>query len=251
MIPLDELKKILGRGVSIIGCDKNGLVALEKSCGVLSHPNENGGGRMALLACEYDFAEQCYLHPGGGKIYLLNRLDSPVSGVILLGLNPEVAQAAKAAFENKTVEKKYVALVKGFPRHSSGIWRCRLRKNFVGRSIKISTGAGVYAETSYEVVESFRVHGVTLSVLNLFPLSGRTHQLRVHCSQNGLPIVGDETYGSARFNAFFLKNFGGLRLFLHAEKISLFYEIGGRHSSFAAESSVNFFQFLEEIKNAC
>jgi 23S rRNA-/tRNA-specific pseudouridylate synthase len=241
---LDELRKNLGRNVALIAHNENGLVVLEKPCGVLSHPNENGCDPMALLTCPYDFSEQCYVGDGGGRIYLLNRLDSPVSGVILLGLNREVAEAARVAFKNKMVEKTYTALAKGFPRHGSGIWRSRLHKNFAGKSIKMSTGFGVFAETKYEVVKSFRVHGVTLSVLNLFPISGRTHQLRVHCSQNNLPIVGDETYGNIKFNVFFRKNFGHIRLFLHARKISLSYEVCGRSFNFAAETPVDFLGFL-------
>jgi 23S rRNA-/tRNA-specific pseudouridylate synthase len=247
----EELQKFLGRGVSIIECDSNGLVALEKPCGILSHPNEKNDGRRAILTCQYDFIEQCYVCTDGRKIYLLNRLDSPVSGVMLVGLNRKVTEAVKISFESKRVVKKYAALVKGFPRHGRGIWQSRLRKNFIGKAIKMSPGTGVFAQTKYEVVESFRAHGVTLSILNLFPISGRTHQLRMHCSQNKLPIVGDETYGNANFNVFFLKNFGHLRLFLHAEEISLPYEIDGKSFQFKAKSSVNFPRFLEELKKTC
>jgi 23S rRNA-/tRNA-specific pseudouridylate synthase len=238
-------QKFLHGNVAVVKCDKNGLVALEKPCGVLSHPNVGNGASNALLQHPYDFDEQAYICEGFGKVYLLNRLDAPVSGLILVGLNPKVAKAVKITFESKKVFKQYVALVKGYPRYKSAVWRSRLDKNFVGKSIKMSPGSEFFAETKCCWVESFRACGVTLSILNLFPVTGRTHQLRVHCFQHALPIVGDETYGDSKFNAVFQKNYENYRLFLHCEKVSLTYALGGKIFTFHVHSVVNFAEFLK------
>jgi 23S rRNA-/tRNA-specific pseudouridylate synthase len=241
------LQKFLHGEAAIVQCDENGLVAVEKPCGVLSHPNTENDARNALLRCPYDFEEQAYICEGFGKVYLLNRLDTPVSGLILVGLNPKVAEAVKIAFESRKIFKQYVALVKGYPRYKHAVWRSRLDKNFVGKSIKMSLGSGFFAETKCFWIESFRTCGVTLSILHLFPVTGRTHQLRVHCSQHALPIVGDETYGDSKFNAVFQKNCEGYRLFLHSEKISLTYTLGGKIFTFHAHSRINFVEFLESF----
>ncbi|MDR2603076.1 MAG: RluA family pseudouridine synthase [Puniceicoccales bacterium] len=241
------LQKFLHENTAIVKCDENGLVAVEKPCGVLSHPNAGNDPSDALFRCPYDFDEQAYTCKGFGKVYLLNRLDAPVSGVILVGLNPKVAEAVKIAFESKKVFKQYVALVKGYPRYKNAVWRSRLDKNFIGKSIKMSPGSGFFAETKCFLVESFRLCGVTLSILNLFPVTGRTHQLRVHCSQHALPIVGDETYGDAKFNAVFKKNYESYRLFLHSEKISLTYVLGRKIFTFHAHSSINFVELLKNF----
>jgi 23S rRNA-/tRNA-specific pseudouridylate synthase len=241
------LQEFLRGNVAIVKCDENGLVALEKPCGVLSHPNTENDAPNALLRCPYDFKEQAYICEGFGKVYLLNRLDVPVSGLILVGLNPKVAEAVKIAFESKKVFKQYVALVKGYPRYKNAVWRSHLDKNFVGKSIKMTPGSGLFAETKSCLVESFRTCGVTLSILNLFPVTGRTHQLRVHCSQHALPIVGDETYGNVKFNVVFQKNYESYRLFLHSEKISLTYVLGGKIFTFHTRSTINFAEFLKDF----
>ncbi|MDR2738070.1 MAG: RNA pseudouridine synthase [Puniceicoccales bacterium] len=243
---VDGLLKILGKGVVVAGYDGNGLVALDKPCGILSHPNGNCGGARAVLSCRYDAVEQAYVLPCGRRIYLLNRLDSPVSGLILVSLGVEIADAVEVAFEEKKVNKEYVALTKGFPRHNCGIWRSKMEKKLPGKFIKVIPGAGVFAETKFECEGSFRVRGVTLSIVKLFPITGKTHQLRVHCAQNGLPIVGDETYGNPRFNAFLRKNFENYRLFLHSRRISLSYAIGRKFFDFDAVSTVD---FMEIVKN--
>jgi 23S rRNA-/tRNA-specific pseudouridylate synthase len=239
------LQRFLHGNATIVKCDENGLVAVEKPCGVLSHPNRESDTSNSLLRCPYDFEEQAYVCKGFSKVYLLNRLDAPVSGLILLGLNPKVAEAVKIAFESRKVSKQYTALAKGYPRYKNAVWRSRLNKSFVGKSIKMSSGSEFFAETKCCWVESFRLWGVTLSILNLFPVTGRTHQLRVHCSQHALPIVGDETYGDSKFNAVFKKNCGNYRLFLHSEEISLTYVLGGKIFTFHAHSAINFAEFLK------
>jgi 23S rRNA-/tRNA-specific pseudouridylate synthase len=239
------LQRFLHGEAAIVKYDENGLVAVEKPCGVLSHPNAENDALNALLRCPYAFDEQAYICEGFGKVYLLNRLDAPVSGLILVGLSPKVAESVKIAFESKKVFKQYVALVKGYPRYKNAVWRSRLDKNVVGKSIKMSLGSEFFAETKCFWVESFRLWGVTLSVLNLFPVTGRTHQLRVHCSQHALPIVGDETYGDSKFNAIFKKNCESYRLLLHSEKISLTYALGEKTFTFHAHSAINFIEFLE------
>ncbi|MDR1890736.1 MAG: RluA family pseudouridine synthase [Puniceicoccales bacterium] len=244
---LQGLQRFLHKDVSIVKCDGNGLVALEKSRSVLSHPNEKNDEQNSLLGSPYDFEKQAYVCEGFGNVYLLNRLDAPVSGLILVGLNSKVAEAVKIAFENRKISKQYVALVKGYPRSKNAVWRSRLDKNFVGKSIKMSSGDGLFAETKCSWVESFRACGVTLSILNLFPVTGRTHQLRMHCFQNSLPIVGDETYGDFRFNAIFRKNFENYRLFLHSEKISLAYTLEGKNFTFHADSMTDFSAFLKNF----
>ncbi|MDR3144002.1 MAG: RNA pseudouridine synthase [Puniceicoccales bacterium] len=236
---------LLQGGVSLIGCDKNGLVALEKPCGILSHPNGRSSCDRALIACPYSGSEGAYVCENGSKIFLLNRLDSPVSGVLLIGLSRTVADAVKFAFKCRNVFKRYVALSKGFPRSKSGMWSCGLRKFSDGKSIKMSAGPGMFARTRYETVTSFRSRGVTLSALNLFPITGRTHQLRIHCAMNGLPIIGDETYGDSQFNRTFREIFKNDRLFLHSAEISLTYAIGGCKFNFQAASCEDFSESLE------
>jgi 23S rRNA-/tRNA-specific pseudouridylate synthase len=241
-----SIAPLLNGGASIVGWDGNGLVALEKPCGILAHPNGRGKCERALLACAYDAVDGAYVCGDGKRIFLLNRLDSPVSGILLVALSRTLAEAVKFAFKCKNVFKRYVAVAKGVPRNKCGMWTNRLCKISDGKSLKVSAGYGVIAKTRYQAIGSFRACGVTLSVLNLFPITGRTHQLRVHCAMNGLPIVGDGTYGDAKFNRTFEKVFKTGRIFLHSAEISLTYAIDSRSHHFQASSREDMMKCFEE-----
>ena len=113
--PIDQLP--LNRAVHLLSHNEDGLVALEKPAGALSHPNAKGESRRSLLTADYDLKEECYQWiDGDGKTrraWLINRLDSPTSGVILLGLNQEISQTIKKEFATHRVTKIYYALVRG------------------------------------------------------------------------------------------------------------------------------------------
>ena len=107
------------QSVSILNHNKHGIVALEKPDGVLSHPNSRNEKKPALLYAQYDFDREYYFWKDAQgneqKAWLLNRLDSPTSGVILIGLNQMIKDAVRLAFENQTTKKIYYAIVKGCP----------------------------------------------------------------------------------------------------------------------------------------
>lgn len=236
---IDSLRKYLHDRVRIVSCNEDGLVAVEKPCGILSHPNDDYKvNTRAILNCRYDKNMQAYICDNI-PVYLLNRLDSPVSGLMLLGLNDSIAEIVKCTFKSGNVKKVYVVLAKGFPRHMNGVWRSRLSKKIINGNLMVSCGSGDFAETRFQVLKSFRILGTTLSILKLMPITGRTHQLRVHCAKNGLPIVGDETYGDVSYNKFFRKNFSSSRLFLHSSSISVNYVINGINRMFCAKSEID------------
>ncbi len=218
----DELP--LGPGVAALSVHSGGLLALDKPAGVRSHPNRNLPDRRALLAAAYDSQNECYgwMKPDGaaGRLYLLHRLDAPVSGVILTAFSEKGAARAKALFAERRVEKVYYAVVRG---HFPGLretWRDHLRVEHRGGRARTRTGGGSEAVTH---VRCLRVpeHEVPCSLLELKPLTGLTHQLRVQCARRGLPIIGDRIYGDFRFNRGAAKASGSGRLFLHALRISL------------------------------
>lgn len=218
----------LGPGVEVLGHHACGLLALRKPPGILSHPNRSSGeSSRSLLAAPYDASAQCY-RVGDREIHLLHRLDSGTSGVILVATCPEIASNVRAAFSEDRVEKVYHALVKYRPNPNSGHWNDRLRKSHEGGGVRSKTGEGAMARTRYRWVK-VDPNGLNISLLELRPLTGRTHQLRVQCEKHECYILGDKTYGSFSWNR---KLFGiGVpdRLYLHASSISL--KFAGRDGS--------------------
>jgi 23S rRNA-/tRNA-specific pseudouridylate synthase len=222
--------------------DANGLVALAKPAGILSHPNESGDQARSLLAAPYDHAAECYVWAGEGggepvRAWLLNRLDGATSGVILLASDGELAGEIRRQFREKHVAKTYQALVFGHPPRRSELWRDLLAVRRQGGQIRTTADAGrVPAESRLTVVHSRGVGEGALALIQLEPRTGRSHQLRVQCAKRHLPIVGDQTYGDFRRNREFAKRTGARRLFLHSLATRFDYRWRGRAFTFAASA---------------
>lgn len=226
----------LGPGVRELARDANGLVAFDKPAGVLSHPNDGRDRPRSLLTCAYDQPQQCYRWSGGGRLWLLNRLDGATSGVILLAASEPLAQVIREQFARKRVQKIYEALVFGKPSERSQVWRDLLAVQKQGGVVRTRAGAGnVPAETHMRLL-GHQQGAFSVSLLRLEPRTGRSHQLRVQCARRHLPIVGDQTYGDFALNRAFAKATAESRLFLHSRETAFAYEFGGREWHFRAEA---------------
>lgn len=228
----------------MLGHDSNGLGALAKPAGVLSHPNEEGKERArSLLLAEYDLKAECYIWKDTAsgdlrRLWLLNRLDSSTSGVILVAADGRLAADVKAQFLRKAIAKTYVALVFGTPRMPREVWRDRLVIERKGGMVRSSAAGGhIPAESECRVLRSSR-GAQPLTLLELKPHTGRTHQLRVQCAKRHLPIVGDQTYGDFARNREFSKAKKEKRMFLHSLETQLQYRWNNRDWSFAAKAEL-------------
>ncbi len=122
----------------------------------------------------------------------VHRLDGDTSGVLLLARSPGALAAFGEMFESRRMEKKYLAVTAVEPRETE--WTCRLAltpdPQRIGRII-VDERAGKASETHFRVLE--KIPGLALIECN--PVTGRTHQIRVHLAESGCPIVSDELYG--------------------------------------------------------
>lgn len=229
-----------GPGVRRVECDANGLAALDKPEGVLSHPNAPKDEGRSLVRALYDTGDESFRwrDPAGRerRLWLINRLDSATSGVILAASDGELAREIRAQFRRRRVLKVYEALVFGKPRQAAETWRDSLGVNRQGGRIRAVAGAGsLAAECRMALVRSLP-GSPQLSLIQLEPRTGRSHQLRVQCARRGLPIVGDGTYGDFGANRRFARAGGSKRMFLHCLEVAFDYEFGGREHSFAARA---------------
>jgi len=213
----------------------SGLLAVEKTEGILSHPNPGKSGEICLLDATYDPDMEVY-QKDGQTWYLLNRLDGPTSGLILLAENRDIAKAVKDAFARHVVRKTYFALVKGIPPRKKDTWRDCLKMTRKGGALRTAVVPGRPDSEACMQLQK-RGEGIPArALITLQPATGRTHQLRVQCASRHLPIIGDGTYGDFSFNREFKRRTGLGRLFLHSRKISLEVELSGKKVSFSAES---------------
>ena len=246
---MDDITPYLHKACHIVAADNHQLLAIYKKENVLTHPNTPSCVNQALCRLPYDFDQQGYCLGEGRYLFILNRLDSPVSGLLLATTQKEVAESVRRSFKDKLPQKHYWALVKGFPVASHGRWRSRLQKQTHGKKIKMHSGKGEWAETQFERLFHFKCHNLTLSLLKLLPVTGRTHQLRIHCAENHLPIVGDATYGDVAFNNLIRKWSDSSRLCLHSYEISVPYTLEGRTSTFHSSVAQNlpYPELLEQL----
>ena len=236
---IDQLP--LNRGVHLLSHNEDGLVALEKPAGALSHPNAEGESRRSLLMSDYDLKEECYqwIDVAGKtrRAWLINRLDSPTSGIILLGLNQRISQTIKKEFATHRVSKIYYALVLGVSRTSAGAWADNLKKDVRQGNRRIKQRQIVPVKARYQMIKS-PTGGFPITLMKLMPVTGRTHQLRVQCKKHKLPIVGDRTYGCFSFNKEVAMRTEIRRMMLHSAETIVNYSFEGKVCQFTAKSDL-------------
>ena len=227
----------LGEGVTPLTRDANGLAAFNKPAGLLSHPNESRDEPRALLTCRYDKEAQCFNWTAADgsprRLWLLNRLDSATSGVILTAASEKLAQAVREHYAKKLVNKAYQALVFGRPHKNIEYWRDQLAVTKSHGRIRTATIGNVPAETRFQLIKHTQ-RSFSISLIKLEPRTGRSHQLRVQCAKRQLPIIGDQTYGDFGLNRAFAKAHQTKRLFLHSLETGFSYEFAGKSHAFKA-----------------
>lgn len=174
------------------------VLVVNKPCGMLSEPR----------------GEYCPEKTLADYGYIAHRLDRDTSGVVILAKTPEVQLFLKKQFKAREVHKTYVAVVSGQLKLDEARLDLPLLRNLKRPTTFLVDANGKPAETFYKVLKT----NGELSLVELRPTTGRTHQLRVHMQYLGHPILGDRVYGGAKAN----------RLFLHAEKLEITLPAGER-----------------------
>ncbi|MEO6848069.1 MAG: RNA pseudouridine synthase [Chthoniobacterales bacterium] len=173
-------------------------IVIDKPAGLLVHPTKPGGpptlwdGLRELLA--YEIVNK-------GQISLINRLDRETSGIVLVCKNPVSARTFAMAMEDGRIKKTYHALVYGWPAENTFTITSPLLRIGEKEPSKIWLKRGIHAdgdfsETVVEVLERRQTADKkTFSLVLARPLTGRTHQIRVHLASVGHSVIGDKIYG--------------------------------------------------------
>lgn len=230
----DALGAFLHKKVVVVARGENGLVAVNKPVGVISHPNTGVASRSALLLAPYNLRRRAYAVIGG-EVFLLNRLDEPTEGLVLLAQSERVAKSVRESFRKHAVQKTYYAFVKAGPVPAKSWHDFAVERND-GKSVRLSPGKEMEMRTNVKVVEKIQFGDLSCFLLELHPLTGRTHQLRFQCAKHGVPIAGDRIYGDFKYNKAFHGATGSHRLQLLAAEIEFDYTLAGKVFHFFARS---------------
>lgn len=188
--------------------EDGGLIVLNKPSGTAVH----GGSGLSFGVIEGLRA----LRPEARFLELVHRLDRDTSGILLVAKKRSVLRDLHEQLRVKTVQKDYLALVRGQWQKHCKVVQAPLMKNVLqsGERIVRVSAEGKPSETRFEVVERFE----QATLVKASPVTGRTHQIRVHTLHAGHPIAFDDKYGDRDFDAQVAAS-GLNRLFLHAAAI--------------------------------
>jgi len=219
------------------------LLVIDKPAGVVVHPGAGHPGDTlvdALLAHRPDLAcaDLDPTRPG-----IVHRLDKDTSGLMLIAARREAQIALQAMFKARRVHKVYLALLRGRLVPERGAIDAPLGRNPKDRKkMAIRREGGRDARTEYTVREY--LPGCTF--LEAVPLTGRTHQLRVHFASIGHPVVGDRTYG--RGAQLLAPHLVVPRQFLHAWRLSLAHPITGAQLDLSSDLPRDLAEILEALR---
>lgn len=214
-----------------------GLLVVDKPAGLTVHPapgHPSGTLVNALLAVCPDLSGIAgTLRPG-----IVHRLDKDTSGLMAVAKNDWAQQALSQQLKDREVHKTYLALVHGIPSPREGVIEAPIGRNPKNRKKMAVVAGGREAITRYRVREEMA--GGRYALLEVAPVTGRTHQIRVHMAATGHPIVGDATYGKR-------SDVVG-RQFLHAWKLAFAMPLSRRTVEFESPLPPDLRNALETLR---
>jgi 23S rRNA pseudouridine1911/1915/1917 synthase len=228
------------------------LLALDKPAGVVVHPTHAHTEGTLMNALLW----HARLWPEPQRPSLVGRLDKLTSGVVLVAKSAAMHAALQRAMTDAACEKDYLAVVYGRVSPPQGEIRLRLgRDRSDRRKIAASASAGVPCLTRFERLARATLPDAGASLLRCRLVTGRTHQIRVHLSAQGWPIIGDPDYGEPRWSAVADSGVAAaLRAFprqaLHAWRLSLVHPVSGARLLIEAPLPEDFRELLALLRLA-
>ena len=223
------------------------LVAIDKPSGLLVH-------RSLIDKHETQFAMQMLRDQFGQLVFPVHRLDRPTSGVLVFALSAEIARMLGEQFANQTIDKTYLAIVRGHIAEKGEINYALKEKldkiaDKFAKQDKPAQDALTYFERSATFELPFtvgRYPSARYSLVKLLPKSGRKHQLRTHLAHINHPIVGDTTHGDGKHNRFLREQFNLKGLALTCKSMQLLHPVSGQRVSLHCQLDINIHDLMEK-----
>ncbi len=211
--------------IGIVYEDENILI-INKPAGLTVNRSETTKGDTLQ-----DYLEQNYKIPVE-RSGIVHRIDKETSGLLIIAKNDEAFTNLQKQFKDRIVKKKYISLVHGRLNSDGEVSVPVGRLPWNRKRFGVLAG-GREAFTKYHIIKAIDINGEAMTLLELYPETGRTHQIRVHLKYLNHPIFGDELYAgrkTARNDRKILP-----RLFLHASKISFIHPKSGERVEFESD----------------
>jgi 23S rRNA pseudouridine1911/1915/1917 synthase len=192
--------------------ENSDLVVINKPAGMVVHPSP-GHDQGTLVHAALGYIPELVNIGGEERPGIVHRLDKDTSGLIVIAKNDLAHRWLQDQFKSRKVEKTYLALVDGKPPTPAGRVEAPIGRNTTHRKLMavVPLDKGREAVTEYRTLESFAAH----ALLEVHPLTGRTHQIRVHLAFLNCPVAADMVYGKRK------PTVGLNRHFLHASRLKI------------------------------
>ena len=220
--------------------EDNHLLVINKDAGVLVQGDKTGDTPLSDLAKAY--VKEKYQKPGEVFMGVIHRIDRPVSGLVLMARTSKALERMNEQFKNREIEKNYLAIVRNRPAANAGNlvhWLIKNPETNVTKAYEKEVPNSMRSELNYKLIGE--LEGFYLLEVN--PITGRPHQIRVQLASMNCPIVGDNKYGYPRGNK-------DKSICLHAHQVKFMHPVKKEEMQlFAALPQDNFWQkFLPLIK---
>jgi len=185
------------------------LIVINKPCGILVHRTK--------ISEDTDFVLQRLRNQIKRRIYPIHRLDRATSGVLLFGKTKEAAAAVAEQFRDHTVQKKYIAIIRGFVEETATIDYPLARNAYSPKQEAIT-----YYKKLHEITLPYaigRYETARYSLVEVKPITGRSHQIRRHFSHLRHPVIGDKRHGDIHHNKYWKETLEIPRMLLHAREL--------------------------------
>src|SRR3954465_6687218 len=195
--------------------EDNHIIAVNKRPSDIVQGDKTGDTPLSEFVKQY--IKEKYNKPGEVFVGTVHRIDRPVSGIVLFAKTSKALARLNQMFQTKEIQKTYWAVVKNKPPHKSGKLIHYLKKNEaknMSKAYQKETDGALRCELDYEII----AQSDTYSLLEVRPLTGRHHQIRVQLSVMGSPIKGDLKYGFDRSNK-------DASIHLHARKVEFIHPV--------------------------
>ncbi|HEU4684866.1 MAG TPA: RluA family pseudouridine synthase [Nitrospira sp.] len=250
-VPKAEPLELKGEAIPLdLLFEDDQLLVLDKPSGIVVHPAPgNWTGTLVNALLHHFQTSGGTVSTIGGKERpgLVHRLDKETSGIMVIAKTDQAHRHLAAQFKHHTITRLYEALIWGVPKKVQGLIELA-----IGRDIKERKKFSARSARPRECATEYRVHrryGRFAAHVLLYPRTGRTHQLRVHLSSLGHPILGDLTYGGRKVSS--LNGLEIPRVMLHAKTLGFHHPTSGEYLEFTRASPSDMQHLMQEIEASC
>jgi 23S rRNA pseudouridine1911/1915/1917 synthase len=219
------------------------LIVIDKPAGLVVHPAA-GHARGTLVNAVLAHAPDLQGIGGEMRPGIVHRLDKDTSGLIVVAKHDAAYRELQRQFKARTVKKTYLALVEGRLQPAEGIIDAAIARDRVHRQRMAVASDGRPSRTRYKVIRYWELAPSVYTLVEAYPETGRTHQIRVHFAWLGHPLVGDKLYGRKK------PSLPIGRHFLHAAGLRLRLPSSGEERTFTAELPEELASVLKALQSA-